>query len=621
LCKAARTAYLTSPPWVIIIAYIAVSIRDSSSLRWSTIMIPCKAENCPVRQRVLAAILGIGLFLGGESAGYAADGAVRSPAQVDLPADLDLVPRDAAGFVHIRAADLWRGEWAKDIRYLVDRAGPEAWKAFEKKCPVDPSTLERITVILPTAQAATNPFPGVDPEAVSALVVVTTNKPYDRLALIQALGPREKVYGPNLYYFNEELWSGLVIVDERTFLIGSEDALVRFFELSRRKDRSGPLRAPLSEAARKHQVVVGLNPTLLGKEKDASSLPGHVQKLLAAQSATLTLDLDQGIRLDVRLDYRNEGQAEEGEKALRDTLELARQGLAMPIQELERVLHDPDKASTTDLPENFAALVGLGFLRELDTLLKEAPIERRGPSVKLAWTYRKLESAQLLFVASFGTYAVARSASATWAFGMDKPAGISGKDPIEEHLKNLAQALDKYHAKHGTYPPPALYDREGRPVLSWRVALLPYLGEEALYNQFKLDEPWDSLHNKRLLKKLPQSLRSPNYRGWGAARWKTTTQVFTGANTVFEGPKGVHKADVAKQAILLAHLMDDNAVYWTKPADLSYAADQALPRLFGKTGRDFQVLLADGGYRTIDKSMEEKTLRALIERSGGKPSK
>jgi hypothetical protein len=577
-----------------------------------------KAANWPVCQGVPAGILLVGLFLGGGAECPAAASDVK--ASVDLPADLDLVPRDAAGFVHVRAADLWRGDWAKDIRYLVDKAGPEAWKAFEEKCPLDPSTLDRITLILPTAQTATNPFPGVDPEAVSALVVVTTSKPFDRLALIQALGPREKVYGPNLYYFHEELWSGLFIVDDRTFLMGSEDALVRFFERSRRKDPSGPLQAALAEAARKHQLVVGLNPTLLGKAQEAAFLPAPMQKLLTAHCATLSLDLDQGIHLEARLDFRTDDQAREGEKGLRDSLELARQGLAPAIAEMDKVLHDPDKASVADLPENFAALVALGFLRELDILLKQAPIERQGLAVKLPLTYRKLESAQLLFMAG-GIVALGRNASGAFTFVGDKVGGVPGKDPIEEHLKNLAQALDKYHAKHGTYPPPALYDREGRPVLSWRVALLPYLGEEALYNEFKLDEPWDSLHNKRLLKKLPQALRSPNQRGWGAGRWKTTTQVFAGANTVFDGTKGVRKADVAKQTILLAHLTDDNAVYWTKPADVAYTAAKPLPNLFGKYGRAFQVLLNDGTYRTIDKAMEEKTLRALIERSGDKPSK
>lgn len=559
-------------------------------------------------------ILVIGILLGSGSARAAAPGDGKPSAKEVLPADLDLVPRDAAGFVHVRLTDLWQSDWARDVRHLVDRAGPEAWKTFVKKSPLDPATLERMTLILLTPQTLNDPFPTVDPEAMSAVVVVTTRKPYDRMALIQSLASREKIYRHNVYYFNEELWSGLVLVDEHTFLIGSEDALVRYFEMSRHPARGGPLQAALVEASGKHQVVVGLNPQLLGKEKESRALPQSMHNLLGAHCGILTLDLDKGINLNVRLNYLNEDQARAGAIALRETLDLGRQGLAQPIAELERTLKNPDKAATSDLVENFAVLVGLGFLRELDFVLKEAPVERQGLAVKLPLAYRRLESSQMLFVfslASFGQYA-----SSTFDFVGDRVKGE--KDPVETHLKNLAVALDKYHAKHGNYPPSALCDGEGRPVLSWRVALLPYLGEEALYNEFKLDEPWDSLHNKRLLKKLPKALQSNTSRRRMGGRWKTTTQVFAGENTVFEGKKGVRKPDVARQTILLVHLATDAGVYWTKPADVPYAAHKPLPNLFGKHREQIKVLLEDGTFRSIDREMEEKALRSLIERRGDK---
>jgi hypothetical protein len=154
------------------------------------------------------------------------------------------------------------------------------------------------------------------------------------------------------------------------------------------------------------------------------------------------------------------------------------------------------------------------------------------------------------------------------------------------------------------------------------VALLPYLGEESLYNEFKLDEPWDSLHNKRLLKKLPKSLQCNTSRGRRSnpGRWKTTTQVFVGENTAFDGKKGVRKTDVAKKTILLAHVAGDTSVYWTKPADIPYAPDKPLTDLFGKRGyNQVKVLLGDGTFRSLDRELDEKALRALIERREKKP--
>jgi hypothetical protein len=295
---------------------------------------------------------------------------------------------------------------------------------------------------------------------------------------------------------------------------------------------------------------------------------------------------------------------------------MARQGLSLPIGELEKGIRDPQKASAADLPENFTALVALGFLRELDTILKEAPVTRNGSTVQFPLTYKRLAGAPLL---ASSIFRLGRYANSTFTF-TDGIRTASNKDPFEEHLRTLAQALGKYHQKHGSYPPPAIYDREGRPVLSWRVALLPFLGEEPLYKSFKLDEPWDSLHNKRLLKRMPKALQDPTY-SFGSPRGKTAIQVFAGENTVFEGKKGIRQSEVARPVILLAHLANDVEVYWTKPADVSYASDKPLPDFYGKYGTRIPVLLTDGTYRAIEKSMDEKSVRALIERSAQRPAK
>ena len=88
-------------------------------------------QNCLLVSILLLGILGA---TGLECRAVAGEG--KSPAKTVLPADLDLVPRDAVGFLHVRAADLWRTDLAKELRYLVDKAGPEAWKEFEKKSPI-----------------------------------------------------------------------------------------------------------------------------------------------------------------------------------------------------------------------------------------------------------------------------------------------------------------------------------------------------------------------------------------------------------------------------------------------------------------------------------------------------
>jgi hypothetical protein len=539
-----------------------------------------------------------------------------STAAAELPPDLDLVPRDAAAFFHFRAADIWNADWMADARRILDRAGPEAFKTFTAKFAPDPSTLDRVTVVILAPRSFGEPFPRVDPEAVSCLVIVTTRKPYNRLAVMQQLGMREKLYRRHLYYFNEDLWSGLVLIDPQTFLIASEDALVQFFDRQRSGSREGPLQPALEEAARKHQVVLGLNPQLLSKEPTAKFLPPPMQKLLEARCATMSIDLDKEARLNVRIDYEKEDGAREGEKSLRDLLDMARQGMAQPIAEMEKILKkSPEKTPWREMPENFGVLMGLGMLRELDALLEKAPIKRDGSAVVLELNYKGLQSANTAVLAMMGVTTLGVNANATFSQVGSAIANGQNKDPHHEHLKKLAEAMEKYHQDKGSYPAPAIYDADGRPLLSWRVALLPYLGEDALYKEFRLNEPWDSLHNKKLLKKLPQSLRGPT--GWGPH--KTTTMIFTGEGAVFSGTKGPRKADIGPGAILLAEGGSEHAVWWTKPADFLCPEGKPLPRFFGQYGYErLFVLFGNGGYKILSRETDEKVVREMTRRTGTK---
>jgi hypothetical protein len=553
-----------------------------------------------------------------------------APAQA-LPTDLDLVPRDAAAFFHFHARDIWQTDWLKDARHLLDRAGPEAWKEFVRKCPINPSTIDRLTLVMLTPQTLGEPFPSVDPEAMSALVVVRTTQPFDRLALLQAVNSREKAYRRNVYYFNEDMWSALVLLDEKTFLVGSEDAVVRWYDLMRTKAAAGPLQPALGEAT-KHHVTIGLNPALLGK--DAQGAPPPIARLFEAHCAMATVDLDKEIRLDLRLEYQKADQAVAGEKALRDALELARMALGQPIAMIEQELkNQPDQLDA--IPESFAMVFALGFLREVDAQLKAVPIQRQSSTVLVAFRSPRFEPAGAMMVSLMAIQTLGRNAAMAFqqvgaAIGK-VGAGEKPKDPMEEYMKVLHAALEKYHAEKGSYPPPAMLDADGRPTLSWRVALLPYLGDEAkaLHGEFHLDEPWDSLHNKRLLKKLPKVLQAPSpyggyYSPWGLSRYKTDTQMVTGAGTAFTSTKGPRKADLGAKTLLLVNV-SNNKVYWTKPADIVYAADKPLGEVFAppvkRERRNFfvqvgpdnlPVLLSDGTYRMMQLGSQEKELRALI---------
>src|SRR5579871_1770169 len=108
----------------------------------------------------------------------------------------------------------------------------------------------------------------------------------------------------------------------------------------------------------------------------------------------------------------------------------------------------------------------------------------------------------------------------------------AGRVQSQGNLNQLAIAMHQYQAAHGRFPAAAICDANGRPLLSWRVALLAHLGprEHALFQQFHLNEPWDSPHNKRLLAQMPEIYRCATI---AAPPDETVYQVFVGNGAPF----------------------------------------------------------------------------------------
>lgn len=187
---------------------------------------------------------------------------------------------------------------------------------------------------------------------------------------------------------------------------------------------------------------------------------------------------------------------------------------------------------------------------------------------------------------------------------------------IENNLKNLVLAMAGCHDKERTLPAHAIYDKAGKtPLLSWRVAVLPYLGQEKLHKQFKLDEPWDSDHNKKLIPKMPGV-----YRGIDpdSKEGMTPFQVFSGPHTPFNGTKRLTLLDFSagiSNAILIVEAKEH--VIWTKPTDLTLPKEKdELPPLGGALKSGFLAGMADGFVRHFPDSTPVTQIRAKINPAG-----
>jgi hypothetical protein len=185
-----------------------------------------------------------------------------------------------------------------------------------------------------------------------------------------------------------------------------------------------------------------------------------------------------------------------------------------------------------------------------------------------------------------------------------------------QNLKQILLAMHNYHDVHGHFPPAASHDANGKALLSWRVLILPWLAEEELYKEFKLDEPWDSEHNKKLLAKMP-SLYAP-VRGKDKKEHVTHYQVFTGKGTIFEGTEGIPIRDITDgTSNTIAVVEGADTVPWTKPADLAYDAEKPLPKLGGMFKDVFNAAFADGSVHALKREFDEATMRLVITRNDG----
>lgn len=192
------------------------------------------------------------------------------------------------------------------------------------------------------------------------------------------------------------------------------------------------------------------------------------------------------------------------------------------------------------------------------------------------------------------------------------------------NLKQIGLALHAYADRHGgKFPPAFVCDAQGHRLYSWRVLILPYLEQDDLYKQFKLDEPWDSPHNLALLPRMPLVYAPP--KRWCVSYPPNSTfyQVFVGPGAAFEGGEAVPLSsftDGVSDTILIAE--GGQAVPWTKPEDLTFAADLPLPALGGLfrggEGQGFNAAFGDGHVAFYHQNWPgESKLRALITRNGG----
>ncbi len=224
--------------------------------------------------------------------------------------------------------------------------------------------------------------------------------------------------------------------------------------------------------------------------------------------------------------------------------------------------------------------------------------------------------------------------------------GSGGPMPAasSDNLGALAKGMLEFEKIHNVLPPHASYegkpkmDKAAKPMLSWRVHILPFIKQYDLWREFHHDEPWDSPHNKKLIAKMPAIFNSPGrYLGEGKTRYvvplgsdkKYATSFPQGATAGNRGgalpdgypviPKGLPLralTDGRINTVMLLELPAEKAVIWTKPDDWVVDAKKPKQGLFGLRASAL-ASLADGSVHRLSSAASTETLLRALGRSDG----
>ena len=178
------------------------------------------------------------------------------------------------------------------------------------------------------------------------------------------------------------------------------------------------------------------------------------------------------------------------------------------------------------------------------------------------------------------------------------------------NMRQIALAMLNYESAHGHLPTPVLISESGKKY-SWRVALLPYLEQQKLYDQYRFDEEWNSEHNSKITKTIPSTYLSP----MSSEPWCSYFLV-TGPETPFGG-KAALLRDISDGMSNTIFVVESNMkIHWAEPRDIPYQPKGMIKKMGGISKTGFHVTLGDGSVRFLPNSFDSDAFQALLTKSG-----
>jgi len=239
-------------------------------------------------------------------------------------------------------------------------------------------------------------------------------------------------------------------------------------------------------------------------------------------------------------------------------------------------------------------------MKVIESALQAGRVTQKGDQVTLATSLNDNESTRLL---------------ASLVPGIKQAREAARRSTSKNNIKLIMLALHNYHQVHKHFPPAVVLGPDGKTPHSWRVELLPFLDQQTLYDSYKMNEPWDSEHNKKIAETLVPVYHNPNSENPKNASYF----VVVGKDTPFGTKEGVSFAEMTDgTSNIIAIVEADRDTPWTKPEDISFDGKK-LPDFGGYHDGGYHTGYCDGSVHFISSRIDPETLKSLLIFNDGKP--
>ena len=486
--------------------------------------------------------------------------------------DLSYVPRNAIGFFAIRPqVILKRPELADLAKMLKQQLG-------DAIAGVSPTDIEQISQVVLGASDE----PG-------GLMMVRTAAPNDFKWLgktVKATDKRE--YRGKTYFRGSDNGSTHVVSvycpDDRTFAAGSSEGVVKDLIDAQLDSSSKSLGRPKFISAEQWKSFQSDQAVLALDTKApliAVNLGGEITtgaELMLFRKTDLVL---AGVRCgdEVKAHAVFTGRNEEIAKEVAAYAEVFRNWFAVGLVNCQR--HNWSDRQT-DVEPFMEWACGVG-----GSILKAAKVEHQGTTIRLQGQVPMTTIAKSL-------------------------PTVALRLQSRKQLQEIQSAMLSFAQAGKRFPPAVLYGPDGKTPYSWRVALLPYLGQMDLYKQYNFDEPWDSPSNRKVLDQMPAAYRAPTEP---ADSKNACCFALVGPDTMLGGREGRRLMDKPGHYRCILFVEAKRAIPWTKPEDIAYDPKKPVPKLGGYYDGGYYAAIDDGygpGVHFMPDWIPEKELRPWI---------